>query len=195
MVHRCVIDVSTNGALTEYSLKIREDDSPSMFEWPQAVTADLTFGSVGSADFALKTFHGDDHDDNTTRALTVPSWTDNRGTGAALSKLMSVDVYEVLPFRGTLGAGVLHGSHVAHVRSWSGHPGITTARGMRCEGLQPGQENRGLSPVTEWILLPRALAAGGRTYQDAKRSCGLSNRCLKQRQRKPKDKLKATDPW
>ena len=37
---------------------------------------------------ALKTFYGEDHH-HTARVLVAPTWTDTRGNGAALNKLMT----------------------------------------------------------------------------------------------------------
>ena len=67
---------------------------------------------------ALKVFYGEGTRQRRTKVLVMPTWTDNRGSGAALFKLMTTRYRK----RGTHGAGI---THEGVVTESSGGMGLT----------------------------------------------------------------------
>ena len=65
-------------------------------------------------------------------------------------------------------------------------------------GFDPGLEVKIDDKVLEWIILPQVLATGKQaeeTFQAAKSRGELPDRSVKQRKRKPEERLKIADPW
>ena len=120
----------------------------------------------------------------------MPSWTDSRGNGAALYKLMSTKFRAFAVLMDLASYMKSHGLRT--VVEW-------TPRdcSRELDALARGVVSDFNPDNNTDILLPRAVAAGReaeRKHHDAMRSGGLSDLCPKQRCRKPKDNLSATDP-
>ena len=148
---------------------------------------------------SLKLFHGETPLDHRTRVLVAPTWTDNRGNGAALNNLMttkfpaSAVIMELTAYmkKMLLKVQVDWSPRSGHVEAGSLangiHDSFDPALGVN---VDPGS--------ISWELLPQALEAGRAAEKEhafARLSGTIPNRGKRQRKRKPEERLKMTDPW
>ena len=145
--------------------------------------------------FSLMLFFHDVHPELRTKVQVAPTWTDNRGNGSALNKLMTsrypasavlVEMSALLKQRG-LQASVQWAPRTANRVGQRVHAGLQTG----CECV--------IDPATvPWILLCRALDEGRQAeqaYQDFRASGGDPLRGRRQRRRRPDERLRMMDPW
>ena len=129
----------------------------------------------------------------------APTWTDNRGNGSALNKLMtsrypaSAVLMEMsaLLKRSGLQASVQWAPRTANREADRLANGFT-------QDFNPAYECV-IDPATvPWILLPRALAEGRQAeqaYQAFWASGQNTQRGRRQRRRRPEERLRMLNPW
>ena len=147
----------------------------------------------------LKLFHGDEARGNHTQIQMIPSFTDNRGNGSALNKLMTNR-------RGCHGVGPLlkEVMSVKAIVEWAprtaNHEADELANGITTR-FDPAK--RIVFKASElqllWDILPEVLSRGREMERESQRARalpgGLPDRTRKQRKRKLEDKMRARDPW
>ena len=149
--------------------------------------------------FSLMLFFDDFPPELRTKVQLAPTWTDNRGNGSALNKLMTprylasavlLEMSAPLKQRG-LQASVQWGPHTANREADKSANGFT-------KDFNPAYECV-INPATvPWILLPRALdegRQGEQAYQDFRASGRDPQRGRRQRHRRPEERLRMMDPW
>ena len=134
---------------------------------------------------ALKVFYEEDAGERRKKVLVMPTWTDNRGNGAALNKLMTTRY----PASAVLMELASHMKAMALKVRWRGLP----LRQQRCR--RAGKwEHRTL----RWHILPEAPLLGREAedmYDVAKRDGALPNKGRKQKRKRAGKRLKLADPW
>ena len=147
---------------------------------------------------ALQLFKGEDPPQRKTRVLVVPTWTDNRGNGAASSRHVhtfpsSALLMELASYMKRMALKVLV--------EWSHRTGNADADALANGdfsafdiSLRIPVDHRSLN----WDILPRALEMGRLAERDS-REAGTSGpppkRSKTQKKRKPEDRLRLEDPW
>ena len=165
-----------------FSLEITKENWPWIYEKgdkPSLVIATLEALAVL---ISLKAFRGNIRGEGGTKVRVTPTWTDNRGNGAALNKKkttrMSAD------FKRT---------RIKALVEWT--PGTAN---REVDALANG-DNKGFDPalevkiddrVLEWIFLPQVLAMGKKAEEDfqlAKSRGELPDKSGKQRKRRAEE--------
>ena len=147
---------------------------------------------------ALKLFCRDKLESNPSIVTLVPAFTDNRGNGAALNKLMSTKfpssaiLMELSTF--------LKEKKIKALVEWtpreSNREADLLANGITSD-FNPSLEMK-LDPLKpDWLVLPQVLDAGRQAeaaFMAAKQQ-GLPNRARKEKRRRLEDRLRMKDPW
>ena len=160
-----------------FSLEITREEFPWIFEKGNRPSLVISTLEAFAMLVALKLRFGQDPDPDDTRVLIVPSFTDNRGNGAALNKSMSTR----FPSSAVLVelASFMKAREMRAVVEWAPR---------ECNSAQ----------TLVWNVLPEALAAGReaeQAFRRMKETHGLPNRGQKQRKMRVESRLKVTDPW
>ena len=129
----------------------------------------------------------------------APTWTDNRGNGSALNKLMttkfpaSAVLMELAAFMKRMSMKVVvewtprsANQHADKLANGS-HAGFDPSKRVPLDLLR-----------VKWDLLPQALEMGRAAEEEVKahRESGEQHqRNRKQRKRRPEDRLRLKDPW
>ena len=175
-----------------FSLEITSDMLPWVFakgDKPALVIATLEALAVV---VSFRAFYGRRVPDKRTRVTVAPTWTDNRGNGAALNKLMSTK-YPVSAVLVELASYMKEQSSkgprgvVSPLRQTRGRPTCERSRHRFYAG-EPSSHR----PCT---LIPLHVQAGrGLQFQRAKTTGALPNRGVRNRRRRAEDKLTTARP-
>ena len=182
-----------------FSLEIREEDFPWIFEKsckPALVISTLEALAVL---VALKVFVCKGPREHRTRVQVLPTWTDNRGNGSALNKLMTTK-FPSSALMMELAVFMKKESIKASVQ-WAPRTANKEADALangRTEAFSPVNERSVDPSAMNWVILDRALDLGRRAEEEIRsyRAAGRdAGRGVKLRRRKPEDRLPVTDPW
>ena len=148
----------------------------------------------------LKLFHGDEAQGAPARIQMIPSFTDNRGNGSALNKLMtnkypsSAVVMELACYLKRMG--------IKAVVDWAPRTAnydadeLANGNTSRCD---PAKRIVFKASEVWWDVLPEALQKGREMESECQSALALGSgrhdRTRKQRKRKLEDKLRVRDPW
>ena len=148
---------------------------------------------------SLKLLAAPQPDGQRRRVTILPTWTDNRGNGSVLNKLMTTR-YPSSALVMELAAEMKKSSVKAQVE-WTprefNREADALANGDSSQ-FSPSLELRVEPHTLKWHVLDRALAMGleaEKAHDRVKRRGCLPDRTQKQKRRKPEDRLKAKDPW
>ena len=183
-----------------FSLEVKREDFPWVFEKegePSRVIATLEALAVL---ISLKAFFGNvDPGGKKTRVQVVPTWTDNRGNGSVLNKLMttrypaSAVLMEMAAFmqENALKASVMWTPRETNREADALANGDTSSfnPALRVE-IEP--------TCLQWLLLPSALEMGRKAEEEHRKfkASGYDPRRGERiRKRKAYEKLRVTDPW
>ena len=182
-----------------FSLEITRDMLPWVYakgDKPALVIATLEALAVV---VSLRAFYGRRVPDRRTRVTVAPTWTDNRGNGAALNKLMSTK-YPASAVLMEL-ASYMKEQSLKVLVEWSPRSGNQEADRL-ANGVTTGftPENRvhiDLRTI-HWTILDEAIAMGKQAeddFQRARATGALPNRGVRNKRRRAEDKLRQRDPW
>ena len=182
-----------------FSHEIKAEDKPWVFEKgdrPSLIIATLEAPAVL---LSLELLQGEIPPTHRTKIMVTPAWTDNRGNGAALNKLMTT----------SCPASAVLMELAAHMKrmllkiqiGWSPRTGNNEADAL-ANGVFDGFDVALRVPLDphllSWELLPQALETGRAAeleHRSANMNGLLPNRGKRQRKRKLDERLKITDPW
>ena len=131
--------------------------------------------------------------------MVAPTWTDNRGNGSALNKLMSTKfpasavLMELATYTKRMGMKVLVG--------WTPRAGNREADALANgdSSLFDPRRRVQLESDVQWEVLDQALRRGREAESEsatARAEKRLPDRASKRmKKRKPTEKLRVTDPW
>ena len=180
-----------------FSLEITREHFPWVFskgDKPSRVIATL---EALATLLALKLFY--EPDSNIRKIRLQPTWTDNRGNGSALNKLMSTRY----PVNALLMELATHCKYtgIKPIVEWTprlaNREADDLANGRTAAFVSDNEIKVDPGRLT-WKILPKALQMGKETdtaYQEAKVKGLLPNRTLKQRGRRTERRLGDADPW
>ena len=182
-----------------FSLEIDKEHFPWVYEKgekPSLVIASLEALAIL---LALKAFYGEDPSEHRRAVQVLPTWTDNRGNGSLLNKLMSTRY----PVSAILMELAVHMKVMGQktVVQWTLRAANREADSLAngdSSGFDPAKEVKFDLAHMRWRILPAALQMG-REAEDsvaaAKRRGQLPDRGKKQRRRNVEQRLRVTDPW
>ena len=148
---------------------------------------------------SLKAFHGNQPGEGRTKVQVLPTWTDNRGNGAALNKLMTIR-YPASALIMEMSA-YFKRMRIRALVEWTPRTANRESDALAngdVSGFDPELEVKIDDKVLEWIILPQVLAMGKEAeeaFQAAKSKGELPDKSGKQLRRKPEERLKIADPW
>ena len=148
---------------------------------------------------ALKLWFGDVPKPMQTRAVMVPSLTDDRRNGALLNMLMTTK----FPASAVLTelSTYMKRMNMRTVVEWSPRECNQVADRLTngdTAGFSPSLRPPVTSASLHWYILedaPRAGAAAKAEHRQAASRSELPDRCRKQKRKRPHDRLRVTDPW
>ena len=182
-----------------FSMEVTREHFPWVFrKGGKASKVIATLESLAAL-MALKVFYGDDPSTNVKKIQLQPTWTDNRGNGSALNKLMSTR-YPVNALLMELACHCKHTGTKAIVE-WAPRSANRQADDLangRTSSFDPSLEVKIDPAAIQWRILPRALAMGleaEETFQRAKDSGRLPVRTTRQKRKKAAQRLRVADPW
>ena len=182
-----------------FSAEITRDLLPWVYEKgdkPSLVISTLEALAVLTA---LKTFYGDQPRTEKQKVTVAPTWTDNRGNGSALNKLMTTK----FPASAVLMelAAYMKRMSIKVVVEWTPRSANQHADKL-ANGSHAGFDPSKRVPLDllriKWDLLPQALEMGRAAEEEVKahqESGEHHQRNRKQRKRRPEDRLRLKDPW
>ena len=148
---------------------------------------------------SLKLFFGNEPKKGRTKVQVIPTWTDNRGNGSVLNKLMSTKfpssavIMELSCYLKRMAAK----ASVEWAPRTANYEADSLANG-ETYGFDPSKRIQVAVSTLKWDILPDALLMGRHMEEDTKatRSIGITtDRGKKLRRRKQEDKMKVKDPW
>ena len=148
---------------------------------------------------ALEVFHGDRSCPHRTNIKVIPTCTDNRGNGSALNCLMTTR-FPASAVVMDLAAFMKKESIKIQVE-WLPRSGNAEADALvngELQGFDPALRQVVDPKKLVWEIHPKALELGASAElesPDVKENGTLPNRGMKQRKRKPEERMRATDPW
>ena len=182
-----------------FSLEIIREDFPCVFEKGDRPSLIISTLEALALLVALKIKFGQEPDPNEMRVLIVPSFTDNGGNGAALSKLMSTR----FPSSAVLMelASFMKHRGMRAIVEWAPRE-CNREADMLANGdtslFDPERRIPVAAGTLVWNVLPEALKVGREpeeTFRRLKETHGLPKRSAKQRKRTAEHRLKFKDPW
>ena len=148
---------------------------------------------------ALKVFYPEDARGCRRKVLVMPTWTDNRGNGAALNKLMTTR-YPATAVLMELAAHMKARALKVQV-NWTPRSGNQEADALangNTESFSPALRVEVVPSELRWHILPEALRLGREAeemYEQAKKNGALPNRGLRQKRKRASERLRFADPW
>ena len=182
-----------------FSLEIDKAHFPKVYEKddrPALVIASL---EALATLLALKAFYGETPGDYRSAVQVLPTWTDNRGNGSILNKLMCTR-YPVSAILMELSVHMKAMGQKTAVH-WTPREANREADALangNSSSFDPAKERKFDLAHMGWRILPRALQMGRdaeAAVSAAKRRGALPDRTKKQRRRRLEERLKMTDPW
>ena len=182
-----------------FSLEVKKEHWPWVYakgDEPALVISTLEALAVL---LAMKTFFGGERQGHHTKVQIMPTWTDNRGNGSALNKMMttrytaSAVVMEMSVFmkRHGLKALVEWTPRAGNKEADELANGVTNRFKPECEVKINPEE-------LQWYVLPKALEIGAQAEAEHQRAVdggALPDRTRRQKRRRPEQRLHAADPW
>ena len=148
----------------------------------------------------VKVFYSEPPAEHRTSAQEAPPWTDNRGIGTALNKLMSTR-FPSSPVQMELAAHLNKVSLLKASVQWAPRTATNEADALAngdSTGFDQSLECK-IDPSTlKWCVLSQALQMGKQTeneHQEFLKSGRDPLRGQRRRKRKPDQRLKMKDPW
>ena len=129
----------------------------------------------------------------------MPTWTDNRGTGAALNKQVTTR-YPASALTMQMSA-YFKRVRIKALVEWTPRTANREADALAngdTKGFDPALEVKNDDELPDWIILPQVLAMGKKAEEDfllAKSRGELPDKSGKQRKRRAEERLKFADPW
>ena len=180
-----------------FSLQITKERWPWVYskgDKPALIVATLEALAVL---IALKAFHGNTPGESGTKVQVMPTWTDNRGNGAALNKLMSTR-YPLNALLMEMSAYFKH-MRIKALIEWTPRTANREADSLAngdTRGFDPELEVKIDDTVLTWLVLPDVLEMGKAADDFFQRKGQLPNRGTKQKKkRRPEERLRMADPW
>ena len=140
---------------------------------------------------ALKVCVGNESTGRDTKVQIMPTWTDNRGNGSALNKMMTTRHLAVFMKRHGLKALVEWTPREANREADELAKGVVHGFALSLEvKIQPKQ--------LSWHVLLEMLDVGAKAEEAHHRAVKrgtLPNRTQKQKKRKPEERQRVRDPW
>ena len=183
-----------------HSHEITKTEWPWIFERSDKPARVISTIEALAVLMGLKLFHGDEAQGAPARIQMIPSFTDNRGNGSALNKLMmnkypsSAVVMELACYLKRMG--------IKAVVDWAPRTAnyeadeLANGNTSRCD---PAKRIVFKASEVWWDVLPEALQKGREMESECQSALaeggGRPDRTRKQRKRKLEDKLRVRDPW
>ena len=182
-----------------FSLEITPEVPPWIYERGDRPALLVSTLEALAVLMALKLYYGNDPGNNVTSVTLVPTFTDNRGNGSALNKLMSTR----LPFIGSLDGTFAFLKHrkLKALVEWTPRESNREADALAngcADGFNPELELKVDCENLQWSILPKALEVekqAEEAYRTAKDGGHLPNRAKKERKKRLEDRLRTKDPW
>ena len=182
-----------------FSLEVCHKDFPWVFVRGRKPSQIISTLEALAVLLSVKLFAAQQPEEQRKRVTILPTWTDNRGNGSVLNKLMTTR-YPSSALVMELAAEMKKSSVKAQVE-WTprefSREADALANGYSSQ-FSPSLELRVEPHTLKWHVLDRALAMGLEAEKAHDRVKGrgcLPDRTQKQKRRKPEDRLKAKDPW
>ena len=133
-----------------------------------------------------------------TKLVVIPTYTDNRGNGSLLNKLMS-SKYPLSALLMEFGEQLQHSGVRPEVR-WAPREVNREADRLAigdASGFNPVLRLRLIPPVGRWFILDEASVLGEAAENEKKKHQAEdgSKRHVKGKRKKPEDRLRLKDPW
>ena len=182
-----------------FSHEVKEEVWPWLFEKRGSAALVISTFEALAVLISLKAFYGDESPQYQRKVVVAPTWTDNRGNGAALNKLMSTK----FPSSAVLMelAAHLRKTGIKAEVHWAPRTANREADALangEVAGFNPERRISIEPDRLSWCVLPEVLALGRQSmeeYEAFKNSGENPGRCRKEKRRRAEDRLKVTDPW
>ena len=181
-----------------FSVEIRREDWPWIYERDDKPALVISALEALAILIALKLFYGSTNPDP-KKVIVAPTWTDNRGNGALLNKLMTTKfpgcalLMELASFMKRRSMKV--------VVDWTPREGNKDADRLAngiVDDFTPDLEIKLDSSPIEWEVLPDALRMAREAdseYKNLKQEGRLPKRDQRKRKKRPEERLRLRDPW
>ena len=183
-----------------YSHEITKEEWPWIFERGEKPARVISTLEALAVLMGLKLFYGDEAQGAHARIQMIPSFTDNRGNGSALNKLMSnkypssAVVMELACYLKRMG--------IKAVVDWAPRTANYEADELangNTSRFDPSKRLFFKASDVLWDILPEALQRGREMESECQRALAggrvRPDRTRKQKKRKLEDRLRVKDPW
>ena len=196
--------LNTNGEVDRwmspwFSLEITREKFPCVYECGNKPALLISTLEALAVLIALKLYYGDDPGNGTTSVALVPTFTDNRGNGSALNKLMSTKFLSSALLMAL--SAILKKRKIKALVEWTPRESNKEADALANSvtvDLNPTLKMKVDVDKLHWCLISEALEAGRQAedaYRKAKEQGHLPNRAKKERRKRLEDRLRMKDPW
>ena len=181
-----------------FSEEIKEEEFPWVFRREGKASRVIATLEALAMLLAVRAFFPNTQAAERTKLVVIPSYTDNRGNGALLNKLMS-SKYPLSALLMEFSEQLRHSGVRPDVR-WAPREANREADRLAngdTTGFDPALRLRVLPPVDGWFILDEALVLG-ETAESEKRKYQAeagSRQQVKGKRKKPEDRLRLKDPW
>ena len=183
-----------------FSEEIKEEEFPWVFRRDGKASRVIATLEAIAMLLAVRAFFPNTQAAERTKLVVIPSYTDNRGNGALLNKLMS-SKYPHSALLMEFSEQLRHSGVRPDVR-WAPREANREADPDRLAngdttGFDPALRLRVLPPVDGWFILDEALVLG-ETAENERRKYQAeagSRQQVKGKRKKPEDRLRLKDPW
>ena len=180
-------------------MELRREDWPWIYE--RGDKPALIISSIESLAIliALKLFYGSNGCKEGGKVMVAPTWTDNRGNGSLLNKLMTTKfpgcalLMELACFMKKRSMKVLV--------DWTPREGNKEADQLAngvVKSFSPELEIKLDPSLIQWEILPDALRMAREAdteYKELKQRGQLPKRDQRKRKKRPEERLRLRDPW
>ena len=182
-----------------FSIEIDKQNFPWFFSRGEKASRVIATLESLAVLLALKAFYGSGPREARQKVRLQPTWTDNRGNGAALNKLMSTHY----PINAVLMELAVHCKRTGIVPTVNWAPRLFNreaddlANG-RTQAFSPSLEVKMNPSELQWHILPQVLLMGqeaDEAYRISTAAGTIPDRGLKASRRKPEERLKLKNPW
>ena len=182
-----------------FSIEVTEEEWPWVYEKRGRPALIISTLEALAVLISLRLFFGGTASQHRSKIMVAPTWTDNRGNGSALNKLMSTKfpasavLMELATYTKKMGMKVLV--------EWTPRAGNRDADALANgdSSLFDPRRRVQLESDVQWEVLDQALRRGHEAESEtatARAEKRLPDRASKRmKKRKPTEKLRVTDPW
>ena len=182
-----------------FSIEVTEEEWPWVYEKGGRPALIISTLEALAVLISLRLFFGGTASQHRSKIMVAPTWTDNRGNGSALNKLMttkfpaSAVLMELATYTKKMGMKVLV--------EWTPRAGNREADALANgdSSLFDPRRRVQLESDVQWEVLDQALRRGREAESEtatARAEMRLPDRARKRmKKRKPTEKLRVTDPW